>query len=124
MAKFTQAISNTAEKGVALSDNVSLKAKIRNQLSLANEGDSVIDDNVINDQEQPATPDGSRFYNTQLTEAMPYTKGIVMEPEKVTESEALELESRQRDLEADQSLQQLHGTSLGDYSPDDITKIA
>ena len=124
MAKFTQAISNTAEKGVALSDNVSLKANIRNQLSLANEGDSVIYDNVINDQEQPATPDGSRFYNTQLTEAMPYTKGIVMEPEKVTESEALELESRQKDLEADQSLQQLHGTSLGDYSPDDITKIA
>jgi len=67
--------------------------------------------------------DTDQPYTTAL-DTEPTVGQIAMEPPVPTEDEALVLEDRQQDIEASQSLQQLHGGSLGDYGPKDIHNIA
>jgi len=97
----TSAAEDAASRGDVISGIIS-------SLDLPNDGESVM-------------PAGD--YNTSL-DVTPTVGQIAMEPQADSAEVSAAKEVQQKDIEASQSLQQLHGTSLGDFGPKDIYNIA
>jgi len=103
----------TTDEAAADSREVALSV-IMDGLDLPNDG-----------QQLPAIvePEARDPYTTSL-DVTPTVGQIAMEAEADTAEVSAAKEEQQKDIEASQALQQLHGTSLGDFGPKDIYNIA
>ena len=103
----TTAVDSTALRGEVISGIIS-------SLDLPNDGESVI----------PAgEPDGAQNHYNASLDVTPTVGQIAIEPQADSAEVSADKELQQKDIEASLSLQQLHGTTLGDFGPKDIYNI-